>query len=172
MPLAFHSALLALAKAAFPRMDHDGIDALDLERLLSLAKDLNTILPAVDDDDLSSLKVTKCIQAPQLLQRHRGLVACTVRSRLHLKKQSLFQPAHRPRVKAGEGTVWCDGRTNSDGQRHRLIPEAVTSSATAAACQGTSCQAAMYHDDASLEHCHHSLPCTFRRVVTRSTLIP
>ncbi|CAM9249991.1 unnamed protein product [Lampetra planeri] len=72
-PLTFCSERLALAKAAFPRMDHDGIDTLVLERLLALAKDLNTVLPAIDD--LSSLKVAKYIQAQQIFQRHRRLVA-------------------------------------------------------------------------------------------------
>ncbi|XP_078736050.1 interferon-induced very large GTPase 1-like [Lampetra fluviatilis] len=44
-------------------MDLDGINALVLERLLALTKDLNIVLPVMDDDDLSSLKVAKCIQA-------------------------------------------------------------------------------------------------------------
>ncbi|CAN0407265.1 unnamed protein product [Lampetra fluviatilis] len=54
--LAFCRALLALAKSAFPKLDHDGINALVLERLLALAKILHTILPG-EDEDISSLKV-------------------------------------------------------------------------------------------------------------------
>ncbi|CAN0025654.1 unnamed protein product [Lampetra fluviatilis] len=60
MPFAFRSALLALAKAAFPKMDHAGVDLLVLERLLMLARDLNIVLPAIEKDDLSSLKVVTC----------------------------------------------------------------------------------------------------------------
>ncbi|CAM9273576.1 unnamed protein product [Lampetra planeri] len=67
--LAFRSTLLALAKAAFLKMDHDGIDAL--------VKTLHPILP-VEDDDVSSLNVAKCIQAQQLLQRDRAqMVECS-----------------------------------------------------------------------------------------------
>ncbi|CAN0182100.1 unnamed protein product [Lampetra planeri] len=76
-PFAFRSALLKLAKAAFPRMDHDGLDSLVLEKLLVLARDFHTIIQAVDDDDLCPLKVARCIQAHLLLQTEKGLVACT-----------------------------------------------------------------------------------------------
>ncbi|CAM9681838.1 unnamed protein product [Lampetra planeri] len=57
MPLAFHSMLLALGHAAYPRMEHTA-----LERLLSLAQELGVSLPVMEEDDLSSLKVARCIQ--------------------------------------------------------------------------------------------------------------
>ncbi|CAN0407143.1 unnamed protein product [Lampetra planeri] len=52
--LAFRSALLALAKAAFPEMDHDGINTLVLERLLAFVETLHIILPAEDDISLTA----------------------------------------------------------------------------------------------------------------------
>ncbi|CAM9386686.1 unnamed protein product [Lampetra planeri] len=38
LPLAFHSALLALGRAAYPSMDQAALDSLALERLLMVAK--------------------------------------------------------------------------------------------------------------------------------------
>ncbi|CAM9771785.1 unnamed protein product [Lampetra fluviatilis] len=59
--LAYRSALLALAKAAFPKMDHNGLDPLVLEKMLGLAKDLHTVLRA-EDGEVSSLKIARCRQ--------------------------------------------------------------------------------------------------------------
>ncbi|CAM9676094.1 unnamed protein product [Lampetra fluviatilis] len=67
-PLAFCSVLLVLAKAAFPKMDYAGVDSLVIERLLTLAKDLNIILPATEEDELLSFKAARCIQAHLLLK--------------------------------------------------------------------------------------------------------
>ncbi|CAM9511783.1 unnamed protein product [Lampetra fluviatilis] len=78
MSLAFRSVLLVLAKAAFPKMDHAGVDSLVCKRLLTLAKDLNIVLPTTEEDDLFFLKVARCIQAHLLLKQQTGLVACTV----------------------------------------------------------------------------------------------
>ncbi|CAM9861701.1 unnamed protein product [Lampetra planeri] len=64
--LAYRSTLLALVKAVFPKMDHDGLDALDLEKMLRVAKDLHTVLP-VENDEVSSLRIARCIQAQQTL---------------------------------------------------------------------------------------------------------
>ncbi|CAM9350118.1 unnamed protein product [Lampetra fluviatilis] len=58
MSLTFRSALLVLAKAAFPKIDHDGVNSLVLERMLTLAKDLNIVLPVVDEGVASTLLVT------------------------------------------------------------------------------------------------------------------
>ncbi|CAN0417262.1 unnamed protein product [Lampetra planeri] len=60
--LAYRSALLALAKAAYPLMGQDGHDMLVLEKLLELTKELLTVLPA-DDRDMFSLKIARCIKA-------------------------------------------------------------------------------------------------------------
>ncbi|CAN0435762.1 unnamed protein product [Lampetra fluviatilis] len=43
-PLAFCSVLLALVKVAYPRMHKEGIDALVMEKLLSLALELRVIV--------------------------------------------------------------------------------------------------------------------------------
>ncbi|CAN0254114.1 unnamed protein product [Lampetra fluviatilis] len=75
-PLAFRSALLALAKTAFPRMDLEGIDALVLEKLLSLAREMRVVIHVVDDEDFCSLCAARCIQAHLLLQKETSLVAC------------------------------------------------------------------------------------------------
>ncbi|CAN0412457.1 unnamed protein product [Lampetra fluviatilis] len=70
-------ALLALTRAAFPRIDHEGIDALVLEKLLSLARELRIVMPTVDDDNFCSLHASRCIQAHLVLQRDSSIAACT-----------------------------------------------------------------------------------------------
>ncbi|CAN0209302.1 unnamed protein product [Lampetra fluviatilis] len=62
-PLAFRSALLALGRAAYPRMDRVAPDSLALERLLSLASELGVILAITEEVDLSSLKDAQGSQA-------------------------------------------------------------------------------------------------------------
>ncbi|CAM9376216.1 unnamed protein product [Lampetra planeri] len=59
MPLVFRSALIPLAQAAYLKMDKDGLDALVLNRMLELAPELDIVLPATDDDDLTSLRVVR-----------------------------------------------------------------------------------------------------------------
>ncbi|CAN0299183.1 unnamed protein product [Lampetra planeri] len=49
------TALFALAKAAFPRMDEEGVDAMVAEKILLLADDLNFVILAQDDADMGSL---------------------------------------------------------------------------------------------------------------------
>ncbi|CAM9774743.1 unnamed protein product [Lampetra fluviatilis] len=60
-PLAFRTALLALAKAAFPRMDEEGVDAMVAEKLLLLADELDIAVLAQDDGEMSSLLVARHI---------------------------------------------------------------------------------------------------------------
>ncbi|CAN0023170.1 unnamed protein product [Lampetra planeri] len=60
-PLAFRSVLMALAKSAYPGIDHVGRDSPVLERMLLLAQELKIVIPATED--LSSLKVARCLQA-------------------------------------------------------------------------------------------------------------
>ncbi|CAN0398901.1 unnamed protein product [Lampetra planeri] len=72
--LAYRTALLALADAAFPRMDEEGQDALVLEQLLKLAQDLGVPINTADEIDISSLRVTTSIQAHKVLQRKQAVV--------------------------------------------------------------------------------------------------
>ncbi|CAN0339892.1 unnamed protein product [Lampetra planeri] len=60
-------------------MDHEGFEALVLEKMLGLAKDLHTVLPT-EDGEVSLLKIASCIQAQQTLQHDRVLVACSASS--------------------------------------------------------------------------------------------
>ncbi|CAN0422981.1 unnamed protein product [Lampetra fluviatilis] len=71
-----NSVLLALARAAFPHMDHEGIDALVLEKLLSLAREMRFVMPAVDEKNVCSLRTARCIQTHLVLQRETSIVAC------------------------------------------------------------------------------------------------
>ncbi|XP_078461913.1 uncharacterized protein LOC144726833 [Lampetra planeri] len=71
--LAYRTALLALADAAFPRMDEEGQDAMVLEQLLKLAQDLGVPINTADDIDISSLRVATSIQAHEALQRKQGV---------------------------------------------------------------------------------------------------
>ncbi|CAN0395050.1 unnamed protein product [Lampetra planeri] len=81
-PLAFRSALMSLATAAYPKMDHEGLDSMVLERMLSLAQELNVNLPATEEDDLSSLRVAWCLQAHFNLKRRASVAACAGPSEL------------------------------------------------------------------------------------------
>ncbi|CAM9440400.1 unnamed protein product [Lampetra fluviatilis] len=72
--LAYRTALLALADAAFPRMDEEGQDAMVLEQLLKLAQDLGVPINTADEIDISSLRVATSIQAHEVLQRKQGVV--------------------------------------------------------------------------------------------------
>ncbi|CAN0093774.1 unnamed protein product [Lampetra fluviatilis] len=71
--LAYRTALLALADAAFPRMDEEGQDAMVLEQLLKLAQDLGVPINTADDIDISSLRVATSIQAHEALQRKQSV---------------------------------------------------------------------------------------------------
>ncbi|CAN0032244.1 unnamed protein product [Lampetra planeri] len=77
MPLAFRSALLSLAHAAYPRMEQVALKSVVLERLLSLAQEMNVFLPATEEEDLTSLKVVRCIQAHFNLQWWAEVATCT-----------------------------------------------------------------------------------------------
>ncbi|XP_078474063.1 uncharacterized protein LOC144735528 [Lampetra planeri] len=61
-PLAYRAALLFLAKSAYPKMDHVGWEYLILDKMLLLARDLQVVLPYMDDDDLTSFQVAQCLQ--------------------------------------------------------------------------------------------------------------
>ncbi|CAN0025857.1 unnamed protein product [Lampetra fluviatilis] len=74
---AFRSALLALAKAAFPWMDGEGIDALVLEKLLQLTWELRILIHVVDDEEMCSLRAARNIHAHLQLQRELNLAACS-----------------------------------------------------------------------------------------------
>ncbi|CAM9441013.1 unnamed protein product [Lampetra planeri] len=74
--LAYRTALLALADAAFPHMDEEGQDAMVLEQLLKLAQDLGVPINTADEVDISSLRVATSIQAYEVLKCKQGVV-CT-----------------------------------------------------------------------------------------------
>ncbi|CAM9646586.1 unnamed protein product [Lampetra planeri] len=76
-PLAFRSGLMALAKSAYPGMDHVRRDSLVLERMLMLAQGLKVVMPATGEDDLSSLQVAWCLQAHLDIQQRATVAACT-----------------------------------------------------------------------------------------------
>ncbi|XP_075910768.1 uncharacterized protein LOC142906548 [Petromyzon marinus] len=76
-PLAYRMALLSLAKSAYPQMGQVGWDVLILEKMLPLARDLQVVLPAMVDDDLTSLQVARCLEAHFFIRRRAGMVAST-----------------------------------------------------------------------------------------------
>ncbi|CAN0382216.1 unnamed protein product [Lampetra planeri] len=58
IPLAYQSALMALAQAAYPRMDDVGLDTIVLEKMLLLARELRITIHIKDEVNLSSLRAT------------------------------------------------------------------------------------------------------------------
>ncbi|CAM9637042.1 unnamed protein product [Lampetra planeri] len=75
-PLVFRSSLISLAQAVYPKMDKNGLGALVLDGMLGLALDLNIVLPASSDDELTSLKVTRFLQSYLNLKRHSPVAVC------------------------------------------------------------------------------------------------
>ncbi|XP_078728629.1 uncharacterized protein LOC144944377 isoform X2 [Lampetra fluviatilis] len=62
--MGYRSALLAMARDAYPRMDEDAVESLVLQKLMSLARQLRVAMPTADDDnDFTSLRAARCIKA-------------------------------------------------------------------------------------------------------------
>ncbi|CAM9967015.1 unnamed protein product [Lampetra fluviatilis] len=79
-PLAYRTSLLALAKAAFPRMDIEGVDAMVTEKILLLADDLDIVIIAQDDAEMCSLQAARLIHANLLAQRRKASKAASGRA--------------------------------------------------------------------------------------------
>ncbi|XP_061429555.1 uncharacterized protein LOC133356193 [Lethenteron reissneri] len=75
--LAYRTALLALADAAFPRMDEEGQDAMVMEQLLTLAQDLGVPINTADEVDICSLRVATSIQAHEVLKQKQAVVCAS-----------------------------------------------------------------------------------------------
>ncbi|XP_078476849.1 uncharacterized protein LOC144737856 [Lampetra planeri] len=72
--LAYRTALLALADAAFPRMDKEGKDAMVTEQLLALAHELGVPINVADEMYICSLAITTSIHAYEVLKRKPTVV--------------------------------------------------------------------------------------------------
>ncbi|CAN0410938.1 unnamed protein product [Lampetra fluviatilis] len=72
--LAYRTALLALADAAFPRMDKEGKDAMVTEQLLVLAHELGVPINVADEMEICSLAIATSIHAYEVLKRRPGVV--------------------------------------------------------------------------------------------------
>ncbi|CAM9595914.1 unnamed protein product [Lampetra fluviatilis] len=79
-PLAYRTSLLALAKAAFPRMDNEGVDAMVTEKILLLADDLEIVIVAQDDAEMCSLQAARLLHANLLAQRRKASKAVSGRT--------------------------------------------------------------------------------------------
>ncbi|XP_078721350.1 uncharacterized protein LOC144937779 [Lampetra fluviatilis] len=75
--LAYRTALLALADAAFPRMDKEGKDTMVTEQLLALAHDLGVPINTADEMDICSLGVATGIHAHEVLKCKRAVVCAS-----------------------------------------------------------------------------------------------
>ncbi|CAM9426453.1 unnamed protein product [Lampetra fluviatilis] len=65
------------AKEAYPHMDRTALDSLAVEMLLSLAQELRVVLTITEDDELTSLKVARWIQAHKNMQQRPKVAAWT-----------------------------------------------------------------------------------------------
>ncbi|CAN0392078.1 unnamed protein product [Lampetra fluviatilis] len=75
-PLAYQSALMVLAQAAYPRMDYVGLDTIVLEKILLLARELRIAIHVKDEAILSSLLAAHYLHTELLLQRDGQVAAC------------------------------------------------------------------------------------------------
>ncbi|CAN0418248.1 unnamed protein product [Lampetra planeri] len=53
--MGYRSALLAMARVAYPRMDEDAVESLVLQKLMSLARQLRVAMQTADDEDGASI---------------------------------------------------------------------------------------------------------------------
>ncbi|XP_078476717.1 uncharacterized protein LOC144737738 [Lampetra planeri] len=74
--MGYRSALLAMARVAYPRMDEDAVESLVLQKLMSLARQLRVAMPTADDDDFTSLRAARCIQAHLHCDEDTTIAAC------------------------------------------------------------------------------------------------
>ncbi|CAM9509760.1 unnamed protein product [Lampetra fluviatilis] len=128
-PLVFCSALLAMARAAYPRMDDEAIDALVLQKLLELVRELCIVIQVVDDENMCSLRAARSIHTHLLLHHlllHRDSTIAA--------SASTSEPActdNGPSPDQAFATTQPSGRRSSDRagrrddqQRGRLPPRA------------------------------------------------
>ncbi|CAN0417910.1 unnamed protein product [Lampetra planeri] len=76
--MGYRSALLAMARVAYPRMDEDAVESLVLQKLMSLDSQLRVAMQtADDDDDFMSLSAARCIQTHLHCDEDTTIAACT-----------------------------------------------------------------------------------------------
>ncbi|XP_061436599.1 uncharacterized protein LOC133361639 [Lethenteron reissneri] len=111
-PLAFRTSLLALAKTAFPRMDDDGVDAMVAEKILLLADDLDIVVIAQGDAEMTSLQAARLLHANLLQQRRKANRASAGRAvaAATLPSEELYAVDHRRQQTTG-------ARPGRDGAR-------------------------------------------------------
>ncbi|CAM9890557.1 unnamed protein product [Lampetra fluviatilis] len=101
LPLAFRTALLAMARAAYPRMDDEAINADVLQKLLKLARELHIVIQAVDDENVfatgSSEHPRSSAAPPGLNHRRLGfdIGACCMDAGLSPDRFATTRPAGR-----------------------------------------------------------------------------
>ncbi|CAM9860592.1 unnamed protein product [Lampetra fluviatilis] len=109
--------------AAYPRMDEQGIDALVIHKLLGLTRELRVVVHAVEDSDLSSLQVARCIQANVLLRRDTPTPMCAATTG---EARDAPEDSSSPQVVASiPGKGWMSGdwpRRDTDLSRKRTSP--------------------------------------------------
>ncbi|CAN0222381.1 unnamed protein product [Lampetra planeri] len=71
---------MALAQAAYPRMDDVGLDSIVLEKILLLAPELRIAVHVKDEANLSSLGAAHYLHTELLLQRDGQVAACATRA--------------------------------------------------------------------------------------------
>lgn len=76
-PLAYHSALMALAMAAYPDVKQEALDLLVMDRMLALARDMGVVLLACSHEMQSSRWAAKCLHAHENLQSWSQMAAWT-----------------------------------------------------------------------------------------------
>ncbi|XP_075919984.1 uncharacterized protein LOC142922927 [Petromyzon marinus] len=121
-PLAFRTALLAMARAGYPRMDDETIDAIVLQKMLELARELRIVIQAVDDDSMCSLRAARCIHA-HLLLHTESTIAASASTSEPASRDAEFSPDRAFMATRSTGRRSSDhaGRRN-DQQRGRPAP--------------------------------------------------
>ncbi|XP_061411280.1 uncharacterized protein LOC133344965 [Lethenteron reissneri] len=75
LPLAYRSALMALAVDAYPNVTQELLDPLVMERMLALAWEMDVVLPTCGHEMKTPLWVARCLNAHINLKRWAQMVA-------------------------------------------------------------------------------------------------
>ncbi|XP_075925358.1 uncharacterized protein LOC142928023 [Petromyzon marinus] len=74
-PLAYRSALMALAVAAYPDVKQEVLDSLVMDRILALERDIGVVLPSCGHDVQMSRWAARCLHAHESLQHWSQMAA-------------------------------------------------------------------------------------------------
>ncbi|CAM9783094.1 unnamed protein product [Lampetra fluviatilis] len=100
---------------AYPKMD-ESIDALVMEKMLALARELHVVIHVIDNADLCSMQVARSVQAHLLLQQETDATVCAAAAEVRGTPED---PAPAQAFASAPNKGWRDDRPRRDADRIR-----------------------------------------------------